>query len=69
LELYSWQQAISPASIDGLHEVSVVIQNTKTGKNIFELKTLLFEVPDESRTSSAARSRDSSSHRGRSRTR
>src|SRR5215831_8095395 len=39
LSLYRWQQTISAAGIDGLHEVAVVIENTKTGKTIYELRT------------------------------
>jgi prepilin-type N-terminal cleavage/methylation domain-containing protein len=69
LSLYNWQQTITPAAIDGLHEVDVVVQNAKSGKAIYELKTLLFEVPTDTRISPTTRSRDSSSQRGRSRTR
>jgi prepilin-type N-terminal cleavage/methylation domain-containing protein len=69
LSLYNWQQTITPAAIDGLHEVDVVVQNAKSGKAIYELKTLLFEVPTDTRTSPTTRGRDSSSQRGRSRTR
>jgi len=42
---YQWRQTISPTEIKGLHEVSVVVENSKTGKQIYELKTMLFEVP------------------------
>jgi type II secretory pathway pseudopilin PulG len=45
LPLFRWQQTLSPAGVDGLHEVSVVIENAKSGKMIYDLKTLLFEVP------------------------
>ncbi len=47
LDLYHWQQTISAAGIDGLHKVAVVVQNAQTGKTVFELETLLFEVPAE----------------------
>ncbi len=46
LELYRWQQTLSPSGVDGLHEVSVAIENANSGKVIYELKTLLFEVAD-----------------------
>jgi prepilin-type N-terminal cleavage/methylation domain-containing protein len=69
LSMYSWQQTITAAGIDGLHEVDVAIQNAKSGKTIYELRTLLFEVRSDSRTNSTTRSRDSGSQRGRSRTR
>jgi len=47
LELYHWRQTISPAGIDGLHQVEVVIEHTGTGKPIYELRTLLFEAPED----------------------
>ena len=45
LPLYRWRQTISPAGTDGLHEVDVVVENSQTGTMIYELKTLLFEIP------------------------
>ena len=44
LPLYRWRQAISPAGIDGLHEVSVAVEHAQTGEVIYELKTMLFEI-------------------------
>jgi prepilin-type N-terminal cleavage/methylation domain-containing protein len=69
LPLYRWKQTIGPAGIDGLHEVTVGLESSKSGKLIYELKTLLFEVPDESRSSSNTRVQDSGSRKSRSRTR
>jgi len=69
LELYRWQQAISPTEIDGLHDVTVTVENTKSGKTIYELRTLLFEVPEDSRTSSSSTRKDTGSQRKRSRAR
>jgi prepilin-type N-terminal cleavage/methylation domain-containing protein len=48
LPLYRWKQTVSPADIDGLHDVDVVVENAQTGAEIYELKTLLFEIPDDS---------------------
>jgi general secretion pathway protein I len=48
LELYRWKQTVSPTDIDGLHEVDVVVENSRTGTEIYELKTLLFVVPEDS---------------------
>ena len=48
LELYRWKQTVSPAGIDGLHEVQVVIEHSRTGKPIYELRTLLFEPAEDS---------------------
>jgi len=45
LPLYRWKQTISPTDIDGLHEVDVTVENAQTGAEIYELKTLLFEIP------------------------
>ena len=64
LSLYHWQQTITAAGIEGLHEVAVVVENAKSGKAIYELRTLLFELPDDSRTSNTTR-RDTSSQRRR----
>ena len=48
LPLYRWRQTISPADIDGLHEVDVVVENAQTGVAIYELKTMLFQIPADS---------------------
>ncbi len=48
LELYHWKQSVTLADIDGLHDVLVTIQSTRDGKTIYELRTLLFERPDDS---------------------
>ena len=48
LPLYRWRQTVSPTDISGLHEVDVVVENTHTGQEIYELKTMLFQIPDDS---------------------
>jgi prepilin-type N-terminal cleavage/methylation domain-containing protein len=62
LPLYRWRQTISPAGIDGLHEVNVVVEHAQTGALIYELKTLLFEIPaettDKTKTAKAKRGAD-----------
>ena len=45
LSLYRWKQSVTSAGIDGLHEVEVVVENSKSGKRIYELRTLLFDPP------------------------
>ena len=45
MPLYRWKQTIKSTPIDGLHEVLVVVQNSKTGKDIFELQTMIFDPP------------------------
>ena len=65
LSLYRWQQTIAPAGIDGLHDVTVAIESTGSGKTIYELKTLLFEVPSDLPTSSTKSRKDPASQRRR----
>ena len=45
LSLYHWKESITRTDIDGLHDVVVVVENSKTGKTIYELRTLLFDPP------------------------
>jgi prepilin-type N-terminal cleavage/methylation domain-containing protein len=54
--LYRWKQTITSTTIDGLHEVEVVVENAKSGKTIYELRTLLFDPPlDSSQDESSKR--------------
>jgi prepilin-type N-terminal cleavage/methylation domain-containing protein len=48
LPLYRWTETITGAGIDGLHQVDVAVQNARTGQEIYDLRTLLFERPEES---------------------
>lgn len=48
LSQYRWRQSIAPSDIDGLHDVDVVVESARTGKPIYELRTLLFERPVDS---------------------
>jgi len=45
--------------IDGLHEVKVVVENSKSGTAIYELQTLLFEVPRSSTMDPSSKRKDS----------
>lgn len=66
LSLYHWKQTIAPAGIDGLHQVTVTIENTKSSKAIYELQTLLFEAPDDpTLTSSSEKRKQSGTSSGR----
>ena len=47
LSLYRWRETVSPTDVDGLHSVDVVVENTQTGAEIYELKTLLFSIPED----------------------
>ncbi len=58
LALYRWKQTISPAGIDGLHDVVVVVEKAKNGEAIYELSTQLFQRPeDQPRKASQSKSR------------
>ena len=61
LPLYRWTQSVSGAGVDGLHEVDVAIQNTRTGQTIYELRTLLFEPPEEPTTNDSKSGTESKS--------
>jgi prepilin-type N-terminal cleavage/methylation domain-containing protein len=65
LSLYHWKESIAAAGIDGLHHVNVVIENTKSGKTIYELETLLFQAPEDTTTSSSTTRRDQTGARRR----
>ena len=63
LALYRWKQTISSSTIDGLHEVEVAVENAKSGKAIYELRTMLFEPPSDSTLSSSGKQRDARSQK------
>ncbi len=64
--LYRWKKTISPTSLDGLHEVTVVVRDSRNEHAIYELRTLLFEPPDStSPDGTAARPRGTASARSR----
>jgi prepilin-type N-terminal cleavage/methylation domain-containing protein len=63
LPRYRWTQTISSGGIDGLHDVEVVVQNAKSGRAIYELRTMLFEPPSDSTRSSSSRQRDARSQK------
>jgi prepilin-type N-terminal cleavage/methylation domain-containing protein len=45
LPLYRWRQTVANSSVEGLHEVEVVVEHAKTGQAIYELRTLIFDPP------------------------
>lgn len=42
---YSWVQNVVETQPEGLFEVTLTIQHTERGEELFELKTLLFDAP------------------------
>ncbi|HEY1786531.1 MAG TPA: prepilin-type N-terminal cleavage/methylation domain-containing protein [Verrucomicrobiae bacterium] len=61
---YRWAQTIGDTDVSGLHDVDVAVQDSRTGKDIYDLKTLLFELPQGSNSVNRARR---PGHRGRER--
>ena len=59
LPLYRWKQSITSTSLEGLHEVIVVVENSKTGTAIYELRTLLFDPPSYSNSDGSSDRKDS----------
>ena len=55
LSLYRWRQSVSITTIEGLHEVAVVVENAKSGQSIYELRTLLFDPPLADSTSTSSK--------------
>jgi type IV pilus modification protein PilV len=45
LELYRWKQSVVNGSIDGLFEVKVTVEHARTGRELYQLQTLLFDPP------------------------
>jgi prepilin-type N-terminal cleavage/methylation domain-containing protein len=58
LDLYQWRESITTTDIDGLYDVQVAVENSKTGKTIYELQTLLFDPPVLSTSEDASTPRD-----------
>jgi prepilin-type N-terminal cleavage/methylation domain-containing protein len=69
LSLYRWKRTLTGTGIDGLFDVSVVVENSKTGAAIYELQTLLFDPPSYSSSDTAKDRKDSLRSRRRERSR
>jgi prepilin-type N-terminal cleavage/methylation domain-containing protein len=63
LSLYRWKQSITGAGMDGLHDVTVTVENAKTGRMIYELRTMLFETPLDTSPGASRKPGESSSRR------
>jgi general secretion pathway protein I len=66
---YKWEQTISPGEVDGLHQVDVVVQDSKTGASLFKLTTLLFDsdYPSSSASDAKQKQRDLEKAKNRNR--
>lgn len=45
LAIYTWRQSVVATKPEGLYEVTVAIEKTDSGEELFELKTMLFDPP------------------------
>jgi len=54
---YVWQQTITPADLDGLHQVDVEVQDAVSGVTLYKLTTLLFDSDYPGSTASLAKQR------------
>jgi type IV pilus modification protein PilV len=67
LAMYHWKQSITATKIDGLHDVQVVVENSKSRKSIYELRTLLFDPPVAPLPNGTSDRKDKPNKGGRSR--
>ena len=63
--IYRYKQTVTSTAIDGLHEVAVEVAEKRTGKAIYELRTMLFVPPTDTSTTSSRDGRGSSRSGGR----
>jgi type II secretory pathway pseudopilin PulG len=42
---YTWRQMVKPAGLEGLFDVEVIVQDAETAKEVYALRTLLFDMP------------------------
>jgi prepilin-type N-terminal cleavage/methylation domain-containing protein len=55
---YSWQQTVAPGEVDGLHQVDVVVKDSKSGATLYKLTTLLFDTDYPSANDTKQKKRD-----------
>ena len=67
LPLYHWRQSVARTDIAGLHEVNVTIEHAQTKREIFSLKTMLFQPDDDPSSTKSNSHKDSGSARRRNR--
>jgi type II secretory pathway pseudopilin PulG len=67
LSPFRWRRSVTSTSVDGLHDVSVVVEDSKSGTTIYELRTLLFDPPSYSSSDGSNDRKDSLKSRRRER--
>lgn len=63
LSTYRWKQTIASTPISGLRDVTVEVRHAALSQPLYELRTLLFEVPSDSLTNRPSEKRGSGRHR------
>jgi prepilin-type N-terminal cleavage/methylation domain-containing protein len=63
LSLYHWKRTVTATSTDGLHEVVVEVSNARSGKPIYELRTMLFRPPEDTTPTRSGKTRSSPQRR------
>jgi prepilin-type N-terminal cleavage/methylation domain-containing protein len=64
--LYRWKRTIESGNIPGLHEVAVTVEQSRTGKEVYTLKTMLFDPPlDKATERSKERKKEKAKERSR----
>jgi prepilin-type N-terminal cleavage/methylation domain-containing protein len=54
---YTWEQTVAPGDVDGLHQVDVLVKDSKSGATLYKLTTLLFDSSYPASTASDAKAK------------
>jgi general secretion pathway protein I len=66
---YKWEQTVSPGKLDGLHQVDVVVKDSKNGAALYKLTTLLFDSDYPSSSASEAKQKQRDQDKAKKRNR
>jgi prepilin-type N-terminal cleavage/methylation domain-containing protein len=66
---YKWEQTVAPGDVDGLHQVDVVVEDSKSGATLFKLTTLLFDSDYPSSSASDAKQKQRDQEKAKKRNR
>jgi general secretion pathway protein I len=66
---YKWEQTVAAADVDGLHQVDVLVKDSKTGNTIYKLTTLLFDTDYPGSTAADAKQKQRDLEKARKRNR
>lgn len=66
---YRWEQTVAPGGLDGLHQVEVVVKDSKSGATLYKLTTLLFDSDYPTSSASEARQKQRELEKAKNRNR